>query len=82
MEIKILGPGCAKCNKLYELALRAVEDTGADATIAKVTALDQDAAYGAVFLPGLVVDGELKSSGKVPRAARIAQWIREAEGGE
>ncbi len=78
MEIKILGPGCPKCGKLYEQAARAVADTGVDATLTKVEQLDQIASYGVVFPPGLVIDGELKSAGKVPRVNRIAQWIREA----
>ena len=81
MEIKVLGPGCQKCNKLFELAQRVVVDVGVDATVTKVTELTEMAAAGVVVPPGLVIDGELRSVGKLPRAARIAEWIREAAGG-
>ncbi len=78
MEIKVLGPGCKKCNKLYEIAQRAVADAGVDAEVIKVTELPEMAAAGVVVPPGLLIGGELKSVGKVPRAARIVEWIREA----
>jgi small redox-active disulfide protein 2 len=78
MEVKVLGPGCQKCDKLYELTRRAVADAGVDATVTKVTELTEMAAAGVVVPPGLVIDGELISAGKVPRSARIAEWLREA----
>ena len=82
MEIKVLGPGCAKCDKLLELAQRTVADSGVDATVIKVDRLDQIAAAGIVIPPGLVIDGQLKCAGQVPRAARIAGGIKEAAGQE
>ena len=78
MEIKILGTGCAKCHKLYEEAAKAVSEAGVEATLTKVEQLDQMAAYGMVFPPGLVIDGELKSSGKIPKVSKMVQWLRES----
>ena len=79
MEIKVLGPGCAKCKKLYDLTLAAVQEAGVDATVTKVERLDEIAAHGIVFTPGLVIDGKVVSTGRLPRAAKIMAWIQGAE---
>ena len=79
MEIKVLGPGCARCKKLYDLTLAAVQEAGVDATVTKVERLDEIAAHGIAFTPGLVIDGEVVSAGKLPRPAQIVAWIQGAE---
>lgn len=66
MEIKVLGPGCANCNKLEEAARKAVEKAGLDATIEKVSDLQQIMSYGVMSTPALVVNGELRLAGRVP----------------
>jgi small redox-active disulfide protein 2 len=63
MEIKILGPGCANCHKMEELARTAVKDLGVEATIEKVSDI-QDIMKYTLSTPGLVVNGKLKHSGK------------------
>lgn len=65
MKIEILGTGCPKCKKLTENANKAVEELGIIAEIGKVTDLNQIAKYGVMMTPALVVDGEVKTSGKV-----------------
>jgi len=78
MEIKVLGPGCAKCHKQYDEAIKAVEEHGLDATVSKVEALDQIASFGVLFTPGLVVDGEVIHSGSVLKAAKLAKRLKGA----
>jgi small redox-active disulfide protein 2 len=80
VKVKVLGTGCAKCNKLYGLVEQAIRDTGVAAEIAKVERIDEIASYGIVLTPGLVIDGEVKSAGKLPSAGRIAEWLRAAQG--
>ena len=66
MEIKVLGPGCANCNKLEDATRKAVEKAGLDATIEKVSDLQEIMSYGVMSTPALVVDGELRLAGRVP----------------
>ena len=64
MKIQILGTGCPKCNKLTENAEAAVKELGLDCQIEKVTRIDDILAFGVMMTPSLVIDGEVKSSGK------------------
>ncbi|MDZ4168635.1 MAG: thioredoxin family protein [Coriobacteriia bacterium] len=66
MEIKVLGPGCANCNKLEDATRKAVEKAGIDATIEKVSDLQEIMGYGVMSTPALVIDGELRVAGRVP----------------
>lgn len=66
MEIKVLGPGCANCNKLEDATRKAVEKAGLDATIEKVSDLQEIMSYGVMSTPALVVNGELRLAGRVP----------------
>jgi len=82
MQIKVLGPGCARCEKLYKEAqhaiAEAIAEAGVEAELIKVSKLDEIAAHGVAMTPGLIIDGEVKSVGKIPRSAQIASWIRQA----
>ena len=66
MEIKVLGPGCANCNKLADATHKAVEKAGLDATIEKVSDLQEIMSYGVMATPALVVDGTMRLAGRVP----------------
>jgi small redox-active disulfide protein 2 len=66
MDIKILGTGCPKCEKLADETKIAAEEMGLDCTITKVTKVMEIMSYGVIITPALVVDGEVKISGKVP----------------
>ncbi|MFN2270798.1 MAG: thioredoxin family protein [Anaerolineae bacterium] len=79
MEIKILGGGCAKCERLEELTRKVVEELGVEATFAKVKDLDAIMAYDVMSTPALVIDEEVKSSGRLPRKEEIAEWIQAAQ---
>ena len=78
VEIRVLGTGCRKCNKLYEEAGKAVSESGVEAELIKVEKLDEIASYGVMSTPALVVDGLVKSTGKLPKASQIADWLKEA----
>jgi small redox-active disulfide protein 2 len=71
MLIQILGTGCAKCNQLKENAEVAVKDLGKDAQIEKVEDIMQITSFGVMSTPGLVVDGQVKVTGKVPSVEEI-----------
>ncbi len=76
MEIKVLGPGCKKCKQTEEIVRDAVAESGVEATVEKVTDVMEIAGYGVFGTPAVVVDGEVKSVGKVPRKADILGWIK------
>jgi len=65
MKIEILGTGCAKCKKLYENAVDAVKLSGKEAEVVKVEEIRKIMAYGVMSTPALVVDGVVKSAGKL-----------------
>ena len=78
MEIKVLGPGCANCKRLYAEAERAVAQSGLPATLTKVEAIEEIVAYGILRTPGLVIDGQVVASGRIPSAAEIVTMITTA----
>jgi small redox-active disulfide protein 2 len=75
MIIKVLGPGCKKCHETEALVREVVAETGADATVEKVSDFQQIAALGVFTTPAVVVDGHVKISGKVPARQDIRTWI-------
>ena len=78
MEIKVLGPGCANCKRLYAEAEKAVALSGQPATITKVEVMEDIVAHGILRTPGLVIDGKVVASGRIPNAAEIATLITTA----
>jgi small redox-active disulfide protein 2 len=75
MEIKVLGPGCSKCNQTEKNVKEAVAEAGVDAKIVKVTDLMEIAGYGVLGTPAVVVNEKVKSVGKVPGKEDIKMWI-------
>ena len=78
MEIKILGTGCPRCKRLEELTREALRDLGVQADVVHVTDMQAIMAYPIMATPGLVVDEQLKMSGRLPRKEEIIDWLREA----
>jgi small redox-active disulfide protein 2 len=76
MEIKVLGPGCPKCKQAEEVVREAVQESGIAADIEKVTDVMKIAGYGVFGTPAVVIDGEVKSVGKVPTKADIISWLK------
>ncbi len=75
MIIKILGSGCANCQRLEANAKQALDSLGMEATIEKVTDFGDIASYGVMRTPGLVVDEQVLVSGRVPDAKEIATLL-------
>ncbi|MCL6473130.1 MAG: thioredoxin family protein [Firmicutes bacterium] len=76
MQIKVLGPGCANCKKLEANVFEAVAQMNVDADIQKIEDIQEIMSYGVLSTPGLVVDGELKLSGRVPSVAEIINILK------
>ena len=75
MDIKVLGPGCPKCQQTEKIVKEAVTEAGVDAQIEKVTDTMEIAGYGVFGTPAVVVDGEVKSVGKIPKKQDVMGWI-------
>ncbi len=78
VTIKVLGTGCPKCKRLEQLAHEALEKADVEATILHVTNMQQIMEYPILSTPGLVINEELKCSGRLPRVDEIVAWIKEA----
>ncbi len=76
MEIKVLGPGCAKCKQTEEIVRQVVAEEGIAADIEKVTDIMKIAGYGVFGTPAVIVDGEVKCVGKIPKKEEIKTWIK------
>lgn len=76
MKIEILGTGCPKCKKLYEITKEAVKETGSDAEVVKVEDIQQIMNMGVMMTPAIAVDGQVKASGKIPKIDDIKKWIQ------
>ena len=77
MEIKVLGPGCANCFKMEELAKTAVKELGIEATIIKITDIGEIVMNGILSTPGLIVNGKVKHSGKpLPSIEKVKELIK------
>ena len=76
MDIKVLGPGCPKCQKTENIVKDAIAESGVQASVEKVTDTMEIAGYGVFGTPAVVVDGEVKSVGKVPSINDVKSWIR------
>ena len=76
MEIKILGPGCAKCKQTEEIVRQVVSEEGIAADIEKVTDIMKIAGYGVFGTPAVIVDGEVKCVGKIPKKEEIKAWVK------
>lgn len=75
MDIKVLGPGCPKCHQTEQHVKDAVAETGVEATVKKITDVMEIAGYGVFGTPAVVIDGEVKSVGKIPSKDEIKTWI-------
>ena len=75
MKVEILGVGCAKCNKLYDMVSEFVKEKGIDADVVKVEDLKVFTQYGVFMTPALVVDGKVKVAGKLPKESEVAEWL-------
>ncbi|MFO7718043.1 MAG: thioredoxin family protein [Thermodesulfobacteriota bacterium] len=76
MDIKVLGPGCPKCQKTEDVVKEAVQESGVQASVEKVTGMMDIAKYGVFGTPAVVIDGEVKVVGKVPAKEDVLSWLQ------
>ena len=76
MKIQILGTGCKKCDTLYKHAQQAIEELGTDVEVEKITDLTEIMAFGVMNTPALAIDGQVKTTGKVPSADDIKKMLQ------
>ncbi len=75
MDIKVLGPGCPKCQQTAKIVKEAVAEVGVNAQIEKVTDAMEIAGYGVFGTPAVVIDGDVKSVGKIPQKKDVIGWL-------
>ena len=75
-QLKVLGPGCSRCEQLAKSTKEAAEELGLEYELEKITDLDRFIDYGVMMTPGLVVDGKLKVQGRVPSLEELKEMIR------
>lgn len=75
MKIKVLGTGCPKCKKLYAEAEKAITVSGTSVELEKVEKIDEIMKYAVMMMPALVINEEVKASGRIPPASEIVTWI-------
>ena len=78
MNIKILGPGCARCHQLEQAAKEVVKELGIEASIEEVKDIKKITAYPILTTPGLVINEKLVCSGRVPTKAEVTTFITTA----
>ncbi|MFC1895815.1 thioredoxin family protein [Thermodesulfobacteriota bacterium] len=76
MDIKVLGPGCPKCRQTENVVKEAVTESGVYAKVEKVTDVMEIAKYGVLGTPAVVVDGEVRSVGKIPTKKDVLSWLK------
>jgi len=78
LEVKVLGPGCPKCDKLEQMLYTVMTAEGIAGDVEHVKDLNKIAAYGMVATPALVINGEIKSVGRLPRESQLRDWLKQA----
>lgn len=80
LEVTILGPGCYSCNKLEQDVMAVLSETGIQASLNHITDPKLMAQYGILPTPALIINGKVKSSGRVPSKSMIKKWLEEEKG--
>jgi len=79
VRIEVLGPGCMKCEKLYEIVERTLKELGKEAELSKVKDIKSITQYGILMTPALVINGKVLCSGRVPGSTEIKEWLTKEE---
>lgn len=75
MRIEVLGTGCSKCEKTKDTIEKVLKETGVEAQVIKVEDIEKIMSYGVMVTPAVVIDGEVKITGKIPSEKEIRKWI-------
>jgi hypothetical protein len=78
LEIKVLGPGCARCNQLRQHLIAVMTEINRAADLEHVTDIAEIGGYGVMGTPALVINAEIKSVGSIPAKTRLKQWLQDA----
>ena len=79
MEIKVFGPGCARCVEAENVVRQAAEQAGGEISVIKVSDFREIMAARIISTPAVMVNGDIKCTGRVPSEEEVAQWIVEAK---
>lgn len=79
LDIKVLGPGCPNCIKLENLVKEVVAEKNIPAKVEKITDRERFLEYGIMLTPGLVVNGKVLVSGKIPTKATLEHWLTDVK---
>lgn len=77
MEIRILGPGCPRCQEVEKRTLNALAELNVGADVQKVKDIKEISKYKVFGTPGLVINGKVKAQGRIPSPEEIKKWIQE-----
>ncbi len=77
MEIRILGPGCPRCGEVEKRTINALAELNVGADVQKILDIKKIMEYNVIGTPGLVINGKVKCSGKIPSQEEIKRWIQE-----
>ncbi|MFO8059854.1 MAG: thioredoxin family protein [Bacillota bacterium] len=75
MQIEVLGPGCPKCRKTEQVLREAAREVGAEVELTHVTDVAAISERGVLLTPGVIIDGEIVSEGRVPTAGQAREWL-------
>ncbi len=78
LTIKVLGPGCANCKKVEQLAHQAVANFGMEAQVEKITEYAEISKYPILATPGLVINEKIVCAGRIPSLAEVTTWVADA----
>jgi small redox-active disulfide protein 2 len=76
MKIKVLGPGCMKCHETERIVKEAVAEAGVTAEVEHVSDLAEIARHGIFSTPAVLIDGDVKSTGKIPAKGEVLRWLK------
>ena len=82
MEIKILGPGCPRCDEVEKRTINALAELNIAADVQKIKDLKEISSFGVLATPGLVINGKVKVQGRIPSLSEINEWIQSETMGE
>ncbi|MCU0244762.1 MAG: thioredoxin family protein [Acidobacteria bacterium] len=77
MKIVILGPGCPRCHEVEKRTINALAELGVAADVEKISDIKRIMDFNIFSTPGLVIDGKVVCSGRIPRLEEIKAWIQE-----
>ena len=78
LQIKVLGPGCKNCDKLEAVTKKAVTTLGVAANVEKVSDYADIMQYNVISTPGLVINEQVVSTGRIPSEAEVTTWLTDA----